>query len=150
MQDAEAAIAKGGIPGLQQQVNAALATLAALDLRGRRLAHLKAASLVLDLIHHRDVADALAAANTTRTSDWQWTQQLRYYMHSNGVFCARMLLSQFLGVVLQLHSSSVWATLDLACCVRGKAVLWWQRSVRRSLPCRWLSEGVCTHGARRV
>ena len=95
VQEAEAAIAKGELPALQQRVSTALTALTALDLRGRRLAHLKASSLVLDLIHHRDVADSLVATNTTRTSDWQWTQQLRYYM-SKGALCLRATFFQSL------------------------------------------------------
>jgi hypothetical protein len=89
MQDVEEAIVSGTLSALQQRVIVTLGKLTAMDLRGRHLAHLKASSLVLDLIHHRDIAAALAASNTTRASDWQWHQQLRYYMHSEGLFCTK-------------------------------------------------------------
>lgn len=34
---------------------------------------------MLDVIHHRDVAAALAAERAAAVSDWAWQRQLRYY-----------------------------------------------------------------------
>lgn len=84
MQDAEEAILKGRLAALHQGISAGLANLSAIDLQGHQLAHHKASSLLLDLIHHRDVAAALVSAKTARPSEWTWMQQLRYYMKGQG------------------------------------------------------------------
>ena len=36
-------------------------------------------SLVLDIIHHRDVCALLVTGKVTTTSDWLWQKQLRFY-----------------------------------------------------------------------
>ncbi len=40
---------------------------------------LKKQALVLDLLHYCEVAEELAAASPSSTSEWAWTRQLRYY-----------------------------------------------------------------------
>lgn len=82
LQEAEEAIAAGALPTLAASVDRRLAAITAHDLSARRLPQLKASALVLDVIHHRDIAAALAADRTGTVSDWAWQRQLRYYAHA--------------------------------------------------------------------
>lgn len=79
MQDAEAAIADGQLSELAARVRAALAAATALDGSQHRLTQLKVKALIVDIIHHRDVADALLAERCASVDDWAWQKQLRYY-----------------------------------------------------------------------
>jgi hypothetical protein len=79
VQEAELAIATGRLAELQQGVLQEIAALTALDLSARRLSHLKAAALILDLIHHRDVTAALQESRTGSVTEWEWHRRLRYY-----------------------------------------------------------------------
>lgn len=71
-----------------------LAAITAHDLSARRLPQLKVSALVLDVIHHRDVAATLAADRAGAVSDWVWQRQLRYYARAGtGAGAAAMQVS---------------------------------------------------------
>jgi len=50
------------------------------DLSTQPIMNLKIKSLVLDLIHNRDVVDQLKKARVRDLTDWMWQKQLRYYL----------------------------------------------------------------------
>lgn len=79
VQEAEECIKSGTLTALASRIDSRLASITAHDLSSRRLPQLKASALVLDVIHHRDVAAALANDRATATSDWTWQRRLRYY-----------------------------------------------------------------------
>ncbi|KAL0018230.1 hypothetical protein WJX79_009392, partial [Trebouxia sp. C0005] len=56
-----------------------LAEYTAADWEGYRVMQLKIQALVLDLIHHIDVVEALISERVSSSDDWGWVKQLRYY-----------------------------------------------------------------------
>ena len=84
VQDAEEAIAAGKVQQLLANATAALADITAIDFSKHHLAQLKVKSLIVDIIHHRDVAALLAAQKTSDVHDWAWQKQLRYYGNPSG------------------------------------------------------------------
>uniref|UniRef100_A0A8R1DG42 Cytoplasmic dynein 2 heavy chain 1 n=1 Tax=Caenorhabditis japonica TaxID=281687 RepID=A0A8R1DG42_CAEJA len=59
-----------------------------------KVSDLKLKSLILDLIHHIDVADQLLANKAKSTSCWTWQRQLRFYLVNGGVVL-RQVSSEF-------------------------------------------------------
>jgi dynein heavy chain 2 len=61
-----------------------------------QLLQLKIKSLVLDIVHQVDVVDQLLKKSTTKSSEWTWKKQLRYYMdQKSGKAVLRMCNAEF-------------------------------------------------------
>jgi dynein heavy chain 2, cytosolic len=95
LQDAEAAITEGRLGELLSRARAALAAATGPDLSRHRLADLKRRSLVLDIIHHRDIAAHLLEEQCTSVADWPWQRQLRHYAGRDGALSVRMVDASF-------------------------------------------------------
>ncbi|DBA90074.1 TPA: hypothetical protein ACH3X2_004335 [Trebouxia sp. C0005] len=78
-QQAEQAIEAGKLSSLQAELKQQLAEYTAADWEGYRVMQLKIQALVLDLIHHIDVVEALISERVSSSDDWGWVKQLRYY-----------------------------------------------------------------------
>ncbi|KAL0047749.1 hypothetical protein WJX82_010930, partial [Trebouxia sp. C0006] len=78
-QQAEQAIEAGKLSSLQAELKQQLAEYTAADWEGYRVMQLKIQALVLDLIHHIDVVEALLSEGVSLSDDWVWVKQLRYY-----------------------------------------------------------------------
>ena len=79
------------LPQLQAQLNEQLKEYISADVRGHTVVRLKIQSLILDLLHNRDVADLLVANGTSSCSDWTWSKQLRYYAPRDGQCVVKMV-----------------------------------------------------------
>ena len=86
----ETALQQGQMPAVLSGVVAKLqqyteyTSSEAVRLPGGRVLQLKLQSLVLDLIHARDVAEHLLRERTARAEEWAWARQLRYYREGSG------------------------------------------------------------------
>jgi dynein heavy chain 2, cytosolic len=72
-----------------------LAEVTSLDFSKHRLAQLNVKSLILDLIHHRDVVALLLSGKCSSSSDWLWQKQLRYYCDPEGAVAVKMVDASF-------------------------------------------------------
>ena len=75
----EAAISRGTLPGLLNDLKDQLTEYTSFDVEGMRVMQLKIQSLVLDLIHSIDVVEQLQRENCSDPAQWAWRRQLRYY-----------------------------------------------------------------------
>ncbi|CAD7696588.1 unnamed protein product [Ostreobium quekettii] len=74
----EKAIRSGTVAQFSKQLRSQLEEYTASDWTGYRIMQLKVQSLVLDLIHYLEVADALTQEGTSDLEDWAWAKQLKY------------------------------------------------------------------------
>ena len=91
----EQAIQNGTLSDLQGQLNEQLKEYVSADVRGHTVVRLKIQSLILDLLHNRDVAELLIRNGTTNCSDWTWSKQLRYYSPRDGQCVVKMVEAEF-------------------------------------------------------
>jgi len=91
----EQAVQANTLPALQAQLNEQLKEYISADVRGHTVVRLKIQSLILDLLHNRDVADLLVENGTTSCSDWTWSKQLRYYAPRDGQCVVKMVEAEF-------------------------------------------------------
>ena len=91
----EQAVQANSLPQLQAQLNEQLKEYISADVRGHTVVRLKIQSLILDLLHNRDVADLLVANGTSSCSDWTWSKQLRYYAPRDGQCVVKMVEAEF-------------------------------------------------------
>ncbi|GMH82520.1 hypothetical protein TrST_g11065 [Triparma strigata] len=92
---AEAAISDSSLGDLNDQLLDMLQQYTSFDLTDQPVMNLKIKSLVLDLIHNRDVVDQLKAARCRSYDDWIWQKQLRYYLDDKEMTIMRMSNAQF-------------------------------------------------------
>lgn len=76
----EDAIVNSSLSELNEQLLEMLQQYTSFDLTTQPIINLKIKSLVLDLIHNRDVVDQLKKARVRDLTDWPWQKQLRYYL----------------------------------------------------------------------
>ena len=81
---AEAAITRGTLPALRDELRNQLQEYTSFDIEGMRVMQLKVQSLVLDLIHSIDVVEQLQAEFCGSVGQWAWQRQLRYYEQGRG------------------------------------------------------------------
>ncbi|XP_055390537.1 cytoplasmic dynein 2 heavy chain 1 [Condylostylus longicornis] len=60
-----------------------------------RLVHLKAKDILLDLVHYINIVEELKNKNVTNLNDWEWLQQLKFYLEKNGQVRIKMVYSEF-------------------------------------------------------
>ena len=76
---AEAAISRGTLPALLDELQGQLQEYTSFDVEGMRVMQLKVQSLVMDLIHSIDVVEQLQKEYCSNVGEWVWQRQLRYY-----------------------------------------------------------------------
>eukprot|EP00899_Mesostigma_viride_P029629 jgi/Mesvir1/9851/Mv22388-RA.1 len=64
---------------LHKELSEQLAKFAGYETDGQHVLSLKIKSLILDLIHNRDVLEHVDREKATKKEDWAWSKQLRYY-----------------------------------------------------------------------
>jgi dynein heavy chain 2, cytosolic len=80
VQNVESAISKGNLSALLGKVEQELREVTSMDCSQHALIRLKVRALILDVIHHRDIAMHLLAEKCCKIEDWAWQKQLRYYI----------------------------------------------------------------------
>ena len=83
-QKAEAAISRGTLPDLLDELQGQLQEYTSFDVEGMRVMQLKVQSLVMDLIHSIDVVEQLQKEYCSNVGEWVWQRQLRYYGEGRG------------------------------------------------------------------
>eukprot|EP01105_Mastigella_eilhardi_P022238 TRINITY_DN5471_c0_g1_i1.p1 TRINITY_DN5471_c0_g1~~TRINITY_DN5471_c0_g1_i1.p1 ORF type:complete len:3987 (-),score=1077.90 TRINITY_DN5471_c0_g1_i1:1263-13184(-) len=71
--------AKHAVAALMDELNGTLGQYTLLDTSSDHVLGLKIKSLILDIIHNRDVIDQLTEPQVQTLNDWIWKKQLRYY-----------------------------------------------------------------------
>lgn len=59
------------------------------------LTQIKVRGLLLDLVHYVYVVQQLIDENVTHAQDWEWMQQMRFYMSSSSLVTIRMVFAEF-------------------------------------------------------
>ena len=80
----EAAIVRGALPSLLNDLRDQLQQYTSFDVEGMRVMQLKIQSLVLDLIHSIDIVEQLQKENCSDVGQWAWQRKLRYYDQGRG------------------------------------------------------------------
>jgi dynein heavy chain 2 len=80
----EAAIKGGDLKAVGKSLAEMLSQYTAYDLSARPLMQSKVKSLVLDVVHFRDIVEQLRNAGVKTIQDWAWQKQLRYGLPANG------------------------------------------------------------------
>ena len=78
-QSCESAIVNGGLDALQAQLQVQLREYTTADMKGNVVMQMKIQSLIMDLVHERDIVHLLLAERVAKCSNWLWSKQLRYY-----------------------------------------------------------------------
>lgn len=88
---------KRALENLQSQLQKTMYGLTSSDTdMSDNLLQLKIKALVLDIVHQIDVVDQLLKKRATKTTDWTWKKQLRYYMNTRtGKAVLRMCNAEF-------------------------------------------------------
>lgn len=59
------------------------------------LTQIKVRGLLLDLVHYVSMVQQLINENIAHVQDWEWSQQMRFYINSNGLVTIRMVYAEF-------------------------------------------------------
>lgn len=59
------------------------------------LTQIKVRGLLLDLVHYVSMVQQLIAEKITHIQDWEWMQQMRFYIDTNGLVTIRMVYAEF-------------------------------------------------------
>ncbi|EAN79214.1 dynein heavy chain, putative [Trypanosoma brucei brucei TREU927] len=91
----EEAISKNSLSALGGELKNVLNKLTMFPADTDPVSKLKVKALILDVIHHIEVVEALVAKGVTSTESWWWQKQLRYYMNENELCYVAMMDTKF-------------------------------------------------------